>query len=326
MSFATLSGALWALAVVAVTVGVGARRSRDEGRVRVWGFLAVALLSIPWVPSPHLPIRVERSHYAGPDLLSEVPERTEVTQDSVRAAGWSRVRRLRRTQGATLLSEDRRIELRLPWLWALVVGAVAGLPVGGGGRRPGASRGRVPSWVAMVALGLGACGGDSGPSPAEARLIEVMEMRRTGDVTGIEAVFLPEGVYEDAAGDFEYRGVPEIAGYLTGLHEWASGVFLDVVAIHAGRESASAEWFLEGVQSGPIPGRLDTITGRRFRLRGMTLVELERGAVVRAVDYLDWVPFMLDMGAEIRWPGGGVTTGVAVPEGSGTADTLPRSP
>jgi hypothetical protein len=149
------------------------------------------------------------------------------------------------------------------------------------------------------------------------RLKEVMEMRGTGDITGIEGVFLPEAVYEDVAGDFEYRGVPEIADHLTDLHEWASGVFLDVVAIHAGPEWASAEWLLEGTQSGPVPGRLDSVTGRRFRLRGLTLIEVERGGVVRAVDYMDWVPFLLDVGAEVHWPGGGVTSRPGVVDGAG---------
>jgi hypothetical protein len=110
------------------------------------------------------------------------------------------------------------------------------------------------------------------------------------------------------AGDYEYRGVPEIADHLAGLHEWATGVFLDVVAIHVGGDWAAAEWLLEGTQSAPVPGLLDSVTGRRFRLRGVTLVEVERGGVVRAVDYLDWVPFLLDVGAEVHWPGGGVTS------------------
>lgn len=306
MSFATVSGVFWGLGLLATTTWLAARQPRGRGRFSVWLLLGAVLVSVPWLPSPHLPLRVQRIHYAGPDLLSEVPERTVVTEDSARAAGLSRVRRLRRTQGATLLSEDRRVGLRLPWLWALVVAAL-----GVSGRRrwlrgPGPSR---LCWILACSALSTACGGDSGPSPAEARLIEVMEMRRSGDVTGIEAVFLAEGVYEDVAGEFEYRGVPEIAEYLSGLHAWATGVFLDVVEIRAGGDWASAEWFLQGVQSGPIPGRLDTITGRPFNLRGVTLIELERGGVVRAVDYLDWVPFLLDMGAEVHWPGGGVTSG-----------------
>lgn len=314
MSFATVSGVLWGLGLLATTVWVAARPPRGGARSAAWLLLGAVLVSVPWVPSPHIPLRVQRTHYAGPDLLSGVPEATVVTQDSARAGGLVRVRHVRRTQGATLLSEDRRVGLRLPWLWALGVAVVGVLGWRRRGRGPGPTR---LCWVLACSALSVACGSESGPSPAEARLIEVMEMRRTGDVTGIEAVFLPEGVYEDVAGDFEYRGVPEIAGYLSGLHGWATGVFLDVVEIRAGGDWASAEWFLQGVQSGPVPGRLDTITGRSFNLRGVTLVELERGGVVRAVDYLDWVPFLLDVGAEIHWPGGGVTTGVPEPAGPG---------
>lgn len=306
MSFATLAGMVWGVGLLTATAWAAARQPPGLGRPAVWLLLGAAVVSVPWVPSPHLPLRVQRAHYAGPDLLSDVRERTVVTRDSARAAGFSRVRRLRRIQGATLLSEDRRVGLRIPWLWALLVVVVGLSTLRRRHRIAGSSR---LVWILTCSALTAACGAESGPSPAEARLIEVMEMRRTGDVTGIETVFLPEGVYEDVAGDFEYRGVPEIAGYLSALHGWATGVFLDVVEIRAAEDWASAEWFLQGVQSGPIPGRLDTITGRPFRLRGVTLIELERGGVARAADYLDWVPFLMDMGAEIHWPGGGVTTG-----------------
>jgi hypothetical protein len=200
----------------------------------------------------------------------------------------------------------------MPWLWAvaMVLVRVGSVRFGPGGWAASVRGGLI---ALLFGLTAGSCGGESASSLAELRLKEVMEMRATGDVGGIEEVFLPEAVYEDVAGDFEYRGVPEIAEHLRELHGWASGVFLDVIDIRAGREWASAEWLLEGTQSGPVPGRLDTVTDRRFRLRGVTLIELERGGVVRAVDYMDWVPFLLDLGAEVRWPGGGVTTRSPVP-------------
>lgn len=303
MRFATLAGFAWGFGLATSTLWVALRGGWGWGG---WLLLA-ALISIPWVPAPHLPIRVERTLYAGPDLLSEVPVREVVLSDSSRAAGLSRIRSLRSVQGSTLLSESRRTAVRVPWLWAVVL-ALVGL--GGAGRRQG---GRVASSRAsLLCLGLAAmsasCGGEPGPSRAELRLQEVMEMRATGEVGAIEEVFLAEAVYEDVAGDFEYRGVPEIAEHLRGLHGWASGVFLDVIDLRGGAEWAAAEWLLEGTQSGPVPGRLDTVTDRRFRLRGVTLVEVERGGVVRAVDYVDWVPFLLDVGAEVHWPGGGVTT------------------
>ena len=324
MSFPTVAGTVWGLVVLGITAWVGHRHVRGGGGRRVWVVLAAAVATVPWGPASHVTLRLERALFSGPDLFSPEPERWVVVQDSSRAGGLARVRRARRVQGETLLSEVRRVQLRVPWLWLAVVSGV--------GFATARRRWSSPFWTqALVSLGVGlvllaGCTDDTAPGPAEARLLEVLEMRRTGSVEGIEGVFLPEAVYEDVPGDFEYRGVPEIAAYLGGLHDWATGVFLDVVRIRAGRESASAEWYLEGIQSGPVPGRLDTVTGRRFRLRGLTLVELERGAVVRAVDYLDWVPFLLDVGAEIHWPGGGVTTGGGGTDGGGAASAAGVEP
>lgn len=303
MRFASLAGVLWGCGLTALTVGVLLRGGRGGAG---WVLLA-ALVSTPWVPAPFVPIRAERTLYAGPDLLSDVPVREVVLSESTRAAGLSRIRTLRATQGTTLLSERRRVEIRVPWLWAAAMVLVA---LGGrvGRSAGGTASARAGLLCMAIAPTMGSCGGEPGPGLAELRLKEVVEMRATGDVSAIEEVFLPEAVYEDVAGDFEHRGVPEIAEHLRGLHRWASGVFLDVIDIHGGPEWAAAEWLLEGVQSGPVPGRLDTVTGRRFQLRGVTLVELERGGVIRAVDYLDWVPFLLDVGAEVHWPGGGVTS------------------
>ncbi|MEJ2538879.1 MAG: nuclear transport factor 2 family protein [Gemmatimonadota bacterium] len=322
--FATAAGALWGLALLAVTLGVGvlAARAVRPGRRFVWTLLGVGLASVPLLPAPFVPIRVERVHYAGPDLLSDTPETTAVVSEDYRVAGLSRVQRTRRVQGSTLLSETRWVGLRLPWL------LLAGLLVSIVSVRRG-SRGRTRLvLVLLLAGGAAGCRQESRPGAAELRLQEVLEMRRTGDVTGVEDVFLAGAVYQDMASGFEYRGLPEIADHLGWIHGWATGVFMDVVEVHGGRETASAEWVLEGIQSSPIPGQLDTVTRRRFQLRGITVVEVERGAVSRAVDYLDMVPFLLDLGAEIRLPGGAV---IRLPEpeveppGNGEGDPDPGS-
>ena len=282
--------------VAAVSVAAGARIRALGGGLGPTALLALAAVTVPVVPSPELPIRVEGIRYAGPDLLSDEPVRSVQVADSAVASGLARVRRHREVQGNTLLREVRRVSVPLPWLWALgVVGLAAW------------SRGRPGRSALLLATGvLAACTAQEGPSRAELRLEEVMEMRRTGEVDDVVSVFLAEAVYEDVAAGAEYRGVPEISGYLGWVHGFASGVFLDVLRVHRGDRVASAEWILDAVQTGPIPGLLDSVTNRRFQLRGVTLVEVERGAVVRAVDYVDLVPMLLDLGSEIHAPGGTV--------------------
>ncbi len=295
MDVATAVG--WGSGVLVVSASLVVARRIRARRAGPWAMavLALAVVSVPLVHSPGLPIRVEGVRYAGPDLLTDTPVRVVPLADSTRALGLSRVRRSREVQGETLLREVRDVRVPVPWLWALVV-----VGLGAWSRR------RSPRTAVLLVLALGACTGEEAPGRAELRLEEVLEMRRTGSLDDVASVFLPEAVYEDVAGGVEYRGVPEIADHLGWIHGWASGVFLDVIRVHGGDRVASAEWVLDGVQAAPIPGLVDSVTRRRFQLRGITVVEVERGAVIRAVDYTDLVPLLLDLGAEIHAPGGGV--------------------
>ena len=290
-------GVGWGLGILLVAATIGmARRIRAGGAgPGAWVLLAAAAGTVPLVPSPGLPVRVEGVRYAGPDLLADAAVRTVLVADSACVLGLSRVRRSREVQGDTLLREVREVRVPVPWLWVLVVAGLAGW-----GRR---RRGRA---AVLLLAALGACTGEEAPGRAELRLEEVLEMHRTGSVDDVSSVFLPEAVYEDVAGGVEYRGIPEIADRLGWVHGWASGVFLDVIRVHGGDRVASAEWVLDGTQTAPIPGLVDAVTGRRFQLRGITVVEVERGAVIRAVDYTDLVSLLLDLGGEIHTPDGGV--------------------
>ena len=298
MDFAAGVGWGFGILLVLVSIGVGRRiRARGAGPAAL-ALLAGAAATVPLVPSPGLPVRVEGIRYAGPDLLAEAPVRLVALGDSTRALGLSRVRRSRELQGDTLLREIREVRVPVPWLWTLVI-------LGLGAR----SRRREGRAALLLLAALGACTVEEAPGRAELRLAEVLEMHRTGSAEEIASVFLPEAVYEDVAGGVEYRGIPEIAQHLGWVHGWASGVFLDVIRVHGGDRVASAEWVLDGIQTAPIPGLVDSVTRRRFQLRGITVVEVERGAVVRAVDYMDLVPLLLDLGSEIHTPDGGVLRG-----------------
>lgn len=179
-------------------------------------------------------------------------------------------------------------------------------------------RRRVGREGVLLALALlaPACtpGGDGQPTVAELRLMELLEMRRTGDLTGIEEVFHPVAVYQDRPNQVEYQGLPEIQAFLEGFHGWATGVFLDVVALHVGDGVAVAEWVLEGTQGGPAPGLGDPAERRRFRLEGVTVVEVEQGLVVRAADYADPTPMLLELGGTLILPDGDTLRAAPPPE------------
>lgn len=294
------------LALAAWSAADVARRLTGGVRTGVLVLLGAALVSGAAGPSPSLPLRAVTVHYEGPDLLSGEAEVTEVvgTVRAVPGVSWERT--LRTTQGGVLLSESTRTEVGFPLaLCAFVLGwlAVRGRLPGGVGRRAVAG----VAWPLLLA-GAAGCSGDGPPPPtaAEALLVEALEMRRTGDVEGVLDAFHPVATWEDHPSQTEYRGAEEIAAFLGGIHAWADGVFLDVVRMYALGDVAVAEWVLEGTQARPIPGQLDSVTYRRFRIEGVTLVEVEGRLIVRAVDYADVAPFFLDLGARVTLPGGSV--------------------
>ncbi|UCC25782.1 MAG: hypothetical protein JSU98_01545 [Gemmatimonadales bacterium] len=88
--------------------------------------LIAALAAIPVVPGLSVPIRVDRTWYEGPDLLSSRPLETTEIRDHWVVPGVLRVRGLRTVQGSTLLEERARVEAGIPWLLLLVVSAWAG--------------------------------------------------------------------------------------------------------------------------------------------------------------------------------------------------------
>lgn len=274
-----------------------------------WLIVAAALLLTPVVPGPWVTVRADRALYQGPDLLSTEPETTATVAEEDVIPGLVVWRTLRTTQGGTLLREVRRLDVAVPWLLVLVgmgwiVGRFRRL------RRSRSGPGVLLFLALTWAIGT-SCAPADGPAAtlAETRMVELLDMRRTGEVARAAEVFDAVAVYEDYPNQVEYRGLPEIAEYLAGLHQWAGGVFLDVTRMHAAEDWAVAEWVLAGEQSAPFPGVADSATYRSFRLEGVTVLELERGLVVRAADYADMTPLVLGLGGSVTLPSGEVIRG-----------------
>jgi hypothetical protein len=166
-----------------------------------------------------------------------------------------------------------------------------------------------------ILLWIAACAGAEAPdrTTEELRLIELMEMRRTGDPEGIEGVFHPTAVYDDFTSGTQHRELPEITAFIRGWHSPDGATFVDVVQYHAGDGVAVAEWVLEGTRSGPARDDPDSLVLRRFRVDGLTLVEVEDGLIVRAADYADPTSLLLAEGAVVVLPEGDTLEAVTEP-------------
>lgn len=168
------------------------------------------------------------------------------------------------------------------------------------------------SLLLVLSACASACASACGPSAEEGDaigryLIESLTFaRQTADTALIEELFLPDATYDDFPGQIEYRGIEEIVGHVTSPHEWGDDVFVTLGNVETGPASAVGEWYLGAVQNRPIPELVPTATGLEVTLNGVTLIEIEGGRIARAADYADRTDLLLELGARIELPGGGV--------------------
>ena len=170
------------------------------------------------------------------------------------------------------------------------------------------------SLALLLLLPLVACGGVDAPPESERLAWELVEVWRTGDVDAAAALVDPTAVYEDRISGMDARGAPEVIDLLTNGMAWAEGFFVEVSNVRAAEDHAVIEWLREG---SVIPA--DGGDPRRFRIAGVTLIEVEAGRIVRAVDYADPSELYVAMGGRVVLPGGEELQ--PVPEGGDTADS-----
>lgn len=180
-------------------------------------------------------------------------------------------------------------------------------------------------FMAFLALAAAACVSDEGPSRAvaenEIAARTLMTVWGTGDIGALAGLFDPDAVYDDYPNQTQYRGLEEIAGYMTHVHDWATAVDMAVLAIHPSEGGATVEWVFSAIQERPIGDRVPVATGREVVLNGVTILEMEDGRIRRAADYIDVLPLVLQLGAEVHMPGGAV---MRMDPGPAGADSLPE--
>lgn len=143
-------------------------------------------------------------------------------------------------------------------------------------------------------------------TPATDLARQLMAIWEHGDIAAIEALTTDDVVYDDVPNGKSHRGRLAVGRYVRHVHSWASRIQISVDAVYGNPDAAVAEWTLDGVQDRPIRGRVPVATGRPFRLRGATVVVTRNGRIARAADYIDVLGFVLDLGARVELPGGGV--------------------
>jgi len=160
---------------------------------------------------------------------------------------------------------------------------------------------RVVMTAALVTLITG-CGATS--NRAESVAEQLMEMWRTGNTTALETIAATDVVYDDVPNGQRFEGLEGVRQYISHVHAWASDIEIEITSLRSSANAAAVEWVMRGIQDRPIPGRVPIATLRRFRLNGVTLVELREGRIARAADYLDVLGFVVQLGGRVELPGG----------------------
>jgi hypothetical protein len=160
-------------------------------------------------------------------------------------------------------------------------------------------------------LTLAACQSGERPRPIDGRQAELavrtlMAAYESADTTLLLDLFWPQATYDDFAEQHTYQGLDEIVGYVTSVHEWGDDVYKNVGRVHVTETGAVAEWIFSAVQNRPFGQVAPDVTGREVVLSGVTIIEMEGDRIIRAADYTDTQPLLLQLGARIELPGGGV--------------------
>ena len=134
----------------------------------------------------------------------------------------------------------------------------------------------------------------------------MLSVWESADTVAVLDLFHPAAVYDDFQNQIQYQGQAEIASYLTHVHSWGTAVFMNVTAVHASENGATAEWVLSAIQDKPMGDLVPEATGLEVVMNGVTIIELEGGRIVRAADYLDALPMILQLGGRVEYPGGAV--------------------
>ena len=140
---------------------------------------------------------------------------------------------------------------------------------------------------------------------SELTIRTLMAAWESADTTMIEELFWPQATYDDFPNQTTYQGIEEIVGYVTSPHAWGDDVLMSVGEVHANASGAVAEWVFSAVQARPMGDIVPLATGNEVVMNGVTIIEIERGRILRAADYADATPMWLQLGGRIEVPGGG---------------------
>jgi steroid delta-isomerase-like uncharacterized protein len=156
----------------------------------------------------------------------------------------------------------------------------------------------IPAAVAFALLASTAVAAQDG-AETEAIVRDYMGAWSSRDVDRIVSFFAPDGVYEDVTNvgngwASPWEGRAAIREAVTDMYVGIPDLALETHSIRSSDGSAVLEWTMTGTHTGDWENA--PATGRSFSVRGVSVLELDDGAIRHQRDYWDGFRFSSQLG------------------------------
>ena len=119
----------------------------------------------------------------------------------------------------------------------------------------------------------------------------IVEQMFTGwnsrDPDKVAAAFSEDAVYEDVTADHISRGRAEVRKWAAGAFEVFENFKMEIVSSSFHTGSGVVEWIWSGTDKG---------IGKNFSVRGVSIVEIRKGKILRCKEFYDWAKAMKQLG------------------------------
>jgi len=114
------------------------------------------------------------------------------------------------------------------------------------------------------------------------------------DTEKVLSLFTDDCVLEDVTFGVVNRGKKELRAFADGVFAGIPDFKIELTARFSTDAWAGMEWVMSGTHKGDFPGM--PATGKRFSVRGVTILELQGGKIRRDSDYWDAASVMRQVG------------------------------
>ena len=110
------------------------------------------------------------------------------------------------------------------------------------------------------------------------------------DPEKVIAIFTPDVLFEDVTFGATSHGSPELRKFAASIFDAVPDAKFELVNGSADRKCGRIEWVFSGTDHGLYK------TGKRFSVRGVSVIDLRQGRISREVDYYDAASIMRQVG------------------------------